>query len=57
MACQDYFIHFEPSQLVGGGKMGDPPDHPQAELGLPHVTQARLEPRAVRWWAIKSAKD
>ena len=30
--------HFEPSQLLGGVKMGDPgektPDHPQAELGM-----------------------
>ena len=35
---QVYFTHFEPSQLVGGVKTGDPqekpPDHPQAELGL-----------------------
>ena len=23
MACQDYFTHFEPSQLVGGVKTGD----------------------------------
>ena len=38
------------------GKMGDsrekPPDHPQSELGSSHVTSARLEPKAVRWWAI-----
>ena len=37
-ACQDYFIHFEPSQSLGGAKMGNPrekpPDHQQAELGL-----------------------
>ena len=36
MACQDYFTNFEPSQLVGGAKMGNlqekTPDHPQAEL-------------------------
>ena len=41
MARQDYFTHFEPSQSVGGAKTGDPrekiPDHPQAELGLPHM--------------------
>ena len=24
MACQDYFTHFEPSQLLGGAKTGDP---------------------------------
>ena len=34
---QDYFTHFEPSQSLGGGKTGDPPekthDHQQAELG------------------------
>ena len=40
-ARQDYFTHFEPSQLLGGAKMGDPqekpPDHPQAELGLSHM--------------------
>ena len=23
-ARQDYFTHFEPSQLLGGAKMGDP---------------------------------
>ena len=51
---QDYFTHFEPSQSLGGAKMGDPreklPDHPQAELGLSNmiVTRARLEPTAVR---------
>ena len=37
-ACQDYFTHFEPSQLFGGAKTGNPwentPDHTQAELGL-----------------------
>ena len=31
-AHQDYFTRFEPSQLIGGVKMGDPlekpPDHP-----------------------------
>ena len=41
MAHQDYFIHFVPSQLLGGAKKGDPrekpPDHPQAELGLSHM--------------------
>ena len=40
-ARQDYFTHFEPSQSVGGAKMGDPwekpPEHPQAELGLSHM--------------------
>ena len=44
MAHQDYFTHFEQSQLWGGAKMVDPrekpPDHPQAELGLSHM---RLE--------------
>ena len=41
MARQDYFTHFEPSQSLGGAKMGDPrektPEHPQAELGLSHM--------------------
>ena len=40
-ARQDYFTHFEPSQSLGGAKMGDtrekPPDHPQAELRLSHM--------------------
>ena len=40
-AHQVYFTHFEPSQSLGGAKMGDPrenpPGHPQAELGLSHV--------------------
>ena len=47
-ACQDYFTHFyfthyfdEPSQSLGGAKMGDPrekpPDHPQAEFGLSNM--------------------
>ena len=35
-ACQDYFTHFEPSQLLGGAKTGDPrekpPDHHQAHM-------------------------
>ena len=47
-ARQDYFTHFEPSQSQGEAKTGDPqekpPDHPQAVLGLSHVTRARLEP-------------
>ena len=41
LACQDYFTHFEPSQSLGGEKMGDPqektPNHLQAELGLSHM--------------------
>ena len=41
-ARQDYFTHFEPSQSLGGVRMGDPrektPDHPQAELGLSRVS-------------------
>ena len=40
-ARQNYFFHFEPSQLLSGAKTGDPqektPDHPQAELGLSHM--------------------
>ena len=40
-ARQDYFTHFEPSQSIVWLKTGDPrekpPDHPQAELGLPHM--------------------
>ena len=36
MARHDYYTHFEPSQWVGGAKMGDPrekpTDYPQAEL-------------------------
>ena len=36
--CQDYFIHFEPSQSLGGAKTGDPQkNHLQAELGLSHM--------------------
>ena len=38
---QNYFTHFEPSQLLGGAKTGDsrekPPDYPQAEIGLSHM--------------------
>ena len=52
MAHQDYFTHFQLSQSLGGAKMGDPrekmPDHPQAELGLSHVTRGRLELTAKR---------
>ena len=51
-AHQDYFTHFEPSQSLGGAKMGDPRekphDHLQAEFGLSHMTRARLEPISVR---------
>ena len=40
-ARQAYFTHFQPSQLLGGAKTGDPrqktPDDPQAELGLSHM--------------------
>ena len=39
---QDYFTHFEPSQSYGGQKTGDPrakpSDHPQAKLGLSHIS-------------------
>ena len=55
-AHQDYFAHFQLSQSQGGAKTGDPwekpPYHPQADLGLSHMTQARLEPTAWRWRAI-----
>ena len=48
---QDYFTHSETSQSLGGAKTEIPeenPDHPRAEIGLPHITRARLEPIAVR---------
>ena len=44
MARQDYLTNFEPSQLLGGAKTGDPREKPP-DL---HVTQARLEPTTVR---------
>ena len=51
-ALQDYFTHFQLSQLLGGKKTGvpreKPPDHPKAELGSSHMTLARLDPTAVR---------
>ena len=42
MARQDYFIHFDPSQSLGGANMEipwheKPHYHPQAELDLSHV--------------------
>ena len=46
-ARQDYFTHFEPSQSLDAAKTGDPqnktPGHPQAELGLSHVTRVSGE--------------
>ena len=40
-ASQVYFTYFESSQSLGGAKTGDPRekqhDHPQAELGSPHM--------------------
>ena len=49
---QDYFTHFEPCQLLGGAKTGDPqvkpPDHPQAELGLSH-TWPKLSSNSQQW--------
>ena len=50
-ARQYYFTNFEQIQLLGGAKTDHrekTPDHPQAELGLSHVTRARLGPTAVR---------
>ena len=45
-AHQDYFPHFEPSQSQGGMKTGDPletpPDQPQAELRLSHMSSERV---------------
>ena len=62
MTRQDYFTHFQPSQLQGEAKTGDPwekpTDHPQAELGLSHMwPELSLNPQ--QWddeW-FKSAKD
>ena len=52
MARQDYFTHFEPSQSLGGVKMGIPrkktPDHPQAEFGLSHMWP-ELGSNPLRW--------
>ena len=40
-ACQDYFSHFEPSQSLGGVKMGDPREktsvRSQAELDMSYM--------------------
>ena len=35
-----------------GRSLRKTPDHPQAELGLSHVTRARLKPTVVRWQVI-----
>ena len=59
--CHFSFFWFEfnsPSRLFHSfwaepiARWEKPSDHLQAELGLSHVTRARLEPTAVRWWAI-----
>ena len=62
MAYQDYFTHFELSQLVDRAKMGDPREKtslpPTSRTWLvSHVTLAKLKPTEVRWRAISSAKD
>ena len=54
-AHQDYFTHFEPSQLLGGAKTGYPhekPHDPQAEHKWPELGSSPQ-----RWRAILSAKD
>ena len=61
-ACQDYFTHFEPSQSLCGAKTGDPREKNIWPLASrtwldSHMSRARLEPRAARWRAIKSAND
>ena len=38
MVHQDYFIHFEPSQSLGGAKTGDPREKPP---DLPQATTSR----------------
>ena len=53
------FISSHFSYRLCGIKTGDPldnrrsSDYPQAELGMPHVTQERLEHTEVRDWIIK----
>ena len=45
---KDYFSSYETGQSVGGLETGEPEKkhlaHPQANLGLSHVTSVRLEP-------------
>ena len=55
----DYCTHFEPSQSIGGAKMGDPrektPYHPQAELGLSHMWPkqgSNLQRWDVKWFRV-----
>ena len=54
-ARQDYFSNFEPSQTIGGVKMGPaqekPPDHPKAELSLSHMWP-ELDSN-LQWWDDK----
>ena len=51
-ARQDNFTNFEPSQLLGGAKTGQPGEkpheHPQAELGLSHIC-SELGSNPQRW--------
>ena len=49
IARQDYFTHFQPSQLLGGAKTGDPKkNHLQAEFDLSHMwPELGLSPQ--RW--------
>ena len=53
------FHSFWAKSIVRWGENGKIPREkpPQAELGSSHVTRAGLEPTAVRWRAIQSAKD
>ena len=53
MARQDYFTPFEPSQLLGRAKAGDPPRKNARKQNLACLMSwTRFKPTAVRWRAI-----
>ena len=46
MACQDYFTPSEPSQLLGGAKMGDPEEN--------HLTTRKQNLACLMWLELGS---
>ena len=52
MTCQDYFTHFEPSQVLGEAKMGDPREKNHwitRKLNLPCLKWPELGSNPQRW--------
>ena len=57
MACQDYFIQFEPSQSLGGAKTGGPREKPPDPTRKQNLACLTCDPSQARTHSGEMTSD